>query len=198
MAYILGNRTCEFKKNPRLRFRFITFFVNKGQKNRLLAIFGKISGNSKNERWLVRDLVKIHLCAKFEPSNPNTLAAMTPKDIPHVRFYTMLSSLISDLRWLMHRLHCATRNEADGVLGCAHALRAWKAHPSARLDQKLPPLYSNLFPRYPQVTFPNTPSVWNHQSTHIAFSCIYSPQNHFAVATYRPIASIDSIPPTSC
>ena len=86
-----------------------------------------------------RDLAKIHLCAKFEPSNPNTLAAMSPKDIIMVRFYTTLISRTSDLGWLMRRLHCATRNEADGVLGCAHALRACQAQPSARLDKTRSP-----------------------------------------------------------
>ena len=79
----------------------MTFFVKTREKNRLLAIFGKISKNSKNERMYRRDLVKIHLCAKFEPSNPNTLAAMSPKDLAHLRFYNMLSSRTSDLGWLM-------------------------------------------------------------------------------------------------
>ena len=32
VAYILGIRSCEFKKNPRSRFRFITFFVKNEEK----------------------------------------------------------------------------------------------------------------------------------------------------------------------
>ena len=187
MAYILGIRSCEFKKNPRSRFRFITFFVKKTRKNRLLAIFGKISRKSKNEKMLHRDLVKIHLCAKFEPSNPNTLAAMSSKDLSQERFYNMLSSRTSDLRWLMQRLHCAPRNEAAGVLGCAHALRACRAARSARLAQNPPPILIS-FPDNPYVTFPNTPS---------SFMYIFTP-NLFARATFRPIAFFNSILLFSC
>ena len=107
-----------------------------------------------------RDLINIHLCAKFEPSNPNTLAAMSPKDLHQKRFYNMLSSLTSDLKWLMQRLHCAPRNEAAGVLGCANALRACRAARSARLAQNPPPILIS-FPDNPYVTFPNTPFLFH-------------------------------------
>ena len=161
----------------------MTFFVKKREKNRLLAIFGKISKNSKNQRWSSPDLVKIHLCAKFEPSNPNTLAAMSPKDLAHLRFYNMLSSRTSDLGWLMASTSLRYAQWSRWRFGPWTAPSGPSQGLSARLAQNPPPI-SSLSPIPPTSLSP----------TPLLYSCIYSHQTSFAVATYRPIAFFNSIP----